>query len=123
MPGRRSGYGSDMARVLQSGTLPGSRHARRFEGREYGSNVSFFLSHNPPGTGASLHRHPYEETFIVLEGRSTFTVDGQKIDAEAGSVVVVPAGAVHGFVSSGEGWLRQVGIHPSDHVMQEDLAD
>jgi mannose-6-phosphate isomerase-like protein (cupin superfamily) len=91
----------------------------RFEGRDYGSQVSAFVSRNRPGTGAELHHHPYEETFIVLEGRSTFSVDGATVEAEAGEIVVVPAGAVHGFVSSGEGTLLQISIHPCDHVIQE----
>lgn len=108
-----------MPRLLSVADLPGSANASRFEGREHGAAVSFFLSRHPPGKGASLHRHPYEETFIVEEGSATFTVDGETIEAQAGQVIVVPAAAVHGFVSSDEGNLRQVSIHPSDHVVQE----
>jgi quercetin dioxygenase-like cupin family protein len=74
-------------------------------------------------TGPGLHRHPYEETFIVEEGRATFTVDGETIEAHAGQIVVVPAGAAHGFVSSGDDVLRQVSIHPSDHMVQEWLEE
>ena len=112
-----------MTRRLQSTDLPGSERARRFEGRDHGSTVSFFLSHNPPGTGASLHRHPYDETFIVQEGSVTFAVDGEMIEAGPGDILVVPADAVHGFVSSGEGPLRQISIHPCDDVVQESVAD
>ena len=72
----------------------------------------------PAGTRVPLHRHPYEETFIVQEGVAEFTVDAETITAEAGKVVIVPAGAAHGFASVGDG-LRQVSIHPSGHVIQE----
>jgi quercetin dioxygenase-like cupin family protein len=99
--------------------LPGSDTASRFEGKDYGSTVSFFLTHHPPGSGPALHRHPYEETFIVEEGSATFTVNGETVEARAGQIVVVPAGAAHGFVNSGDGVLRQVSIHPSDHMVQE----
>ena len=110
-----------MDRVVPFSELPGHEAVSRFEGREYGSPVSFFVSGNPPGTGATLHRHHYTEIFIIERGSATFTVDGEQIEARAGEIVVVPAGAVHGFVSSGEETLWQTGIHPSDHVIGEDL--
>ena len=112
-----------MPRPVSIANLPGSEHAARFEGADHGATVSFFISTHPPGRGARLHRHPYEETFIVEEGSATFTVDGATIEARAGHVVVVPAGAAHGFVSSGDTALRQVSIHPSERVVQEVLEE
>jgi quercetin dioxygenase-like cupin family protein len=108
-----------VARVLSATDLPGSENATRFEGRDHGATVSFFLSHHPPGTGPGLHRHPYEETFILEQGSATFTVDDETLEAEAGQIIIVPAGAAHGFVNSGNEALRQVSIHPSDHMVQE----
>ena len=105
--------------TLPVADLPGSETAVRFVGKDHGATISFFLTRHPPGTGAKLHRHPYEETFIVEEGHATFTVDGEAIEADAGQIVVVPAGAAHGFVSSGDGELRQVSIHPSEVMVQE----
>ena len=112
-----------MATVVAVDNLEGFEIARRFEGRDHGSTVSFFLTHHPPGSGPGLHRHPYEETFVIQEGRATFTADGETIDAEAGQIVVVPAGAAHRFENSGSGVLSQVSIHPCDHIVQEDLAE
>jgi hypothetical protein len=31
---------------------------RRFEGEQFGADVSFFLVDNDPGEGPDLHRHP-----------------------------------------------------------------
>ena len=112
-----------MKRTLWVTDLPGSETASRFEGREHGASVSFFLTRHPPGAGAPLHRHPYEETFIVEQGTATFTIDGEAVEAHAGQIVIDPAEAAHGFVNSGEGVLRQVSIQPSDHVVQEWLED
>ncbi len=70
-----------------------------------------------------LHRHPYGETFIVQEGLAEYTVDGETIAARDGQIVIVPAGAAHGFASVGQGVLRQVSIHPSGHVIQEWLEE
>jgi quercetin dioxygenase-like cupin family protein len=110
-----------MHNKIQLTDLPGSERARRFDGRDHGSTVSCFVSRHAPGEGPNLHRHPYEETFITLEGTVTFTVDGEEIVAQAGEIVVVPAGAAHKFKNTGDDRIRQVSIHAADHVIQEDL--
>ncbi len=112
-----------MAVVVSVADLKLSETAARFEGRDHGSPVSFFITSHPPGARVPLHRHPYAETFIVQEGLAEFTVDGETITAQAGQIVIVPADAAHGFASLGEGALRQVSIHPSDQVIQEWLED
>jgi quercetin dioxygenase-like cupin family protein len=101
--------------------LPGSERSRRFEGREHGATVSFFISRHAPGEGPVLHRHPYEETFIMQEGTVEFTVGGETIEANGGEIVVVPANTPHKFVNTGGERIRQVSIHACDHMIQEDL--
>jgi quercetin dioxygenase-like cupin family protein len=98
--------------------LPG-KLVGRFEGREHGSSVSFFIGTFDPGTGPGLHLHPYDETFIVEAGRAEFTVADQTFELEAGQIVVVPANTPHKFVS-GQGF-RLISIAPADHMVQEDL--
>lgn len=84
----------------------------RFDGHEHGASVSFFITRNKPGTGPGLHRHPYEETFIVQEGEVRFTVGEETIEATAGEIVIAPARTPHKFVNTGTSVLRQVNIHP-----------
>lgn len=103
------------------GELPGRDAARKFEGVHMGAQVSGFINRHPPGDGPQLHRHPYEETFILEQGSARFEADGETIEAVAGEIVVVPAGAAHRFTNIGEVPLRQVSIHPSERVLQEDL--
>jgi mannose-6-phosphate isomerase-like protein (cupin superfamily) len=91
--------------------LPGGENSEAFYGHEHDAQVSFFLSHNRPGTGPKLHRHPYEEIFIVQEGDVLFTVGDRTIEAGAGDIVIAPAGTPHKFVSRGE-THRQINIHP-----------
>jgi mannose-6-phosphate isomerase-like protein (cupin superfamily) len=106
MTSNRGDYAIDVDR------LPGSENASRFDGHEHGASVSFFISRNRPGTGPELHRHPYEETFIVEDGKVRFTVGEETIETTAGQIVVVPAGTPHKFVNCGQRALRQISIHP-----------
>ncbi|HEX6710549.1 MAG TPA: cupin domain-containing protein [Rubrobacter sp.] len=77
----------------------------------------------PPGSGPKLHKHPYEEVFVVQEGEATFTAGEEVIEARGGQVVVVPAGVPHRFVNSGTGRLRQVDIHVDERFVTEWLED
>jgi quercetin dioxygenase-like cupin family protein len=110
-----------MTEVVELESLRLSRRASRFEGRDHGSSISFFLVEYRRGDAVGLHRHPYDETFVVQAGEGVFSVDGEEIPASAGQVVVVPAGAAHGFRGAGDDVLRVLSVHPSDHVIQEDL--
>ena len=111
----------ELPHVISKEELP---NGNRFEGYRYGGvDVSFFLVDSPPGGGAVLHTHPYEEVFVTLEGQATFTVGDATIEVGAGQVVVAPAGVPHKFVNSGTGPLRQVDIHPSGRIRQENIPE
>jgi mannose-6-phosphate isomerase-like protein (cupin superfamily) len=113
-----------MAHVVNMDELTYSTIAHKFEGYRYGDvNVSFFLVDCPPGGGAGLHTHPYEEVFVTLEGEATFTVGDDKITVGAGQIVVAPAGVPHKFVNSGSGPLKQVDIHPSGRIQQVNIPE
>jgi quercetin dioxygenase-like cupin family protein len=95
-----------------------------FQGFRHGdAPVSFIWVDAPPGGGPRLHRHPYMEIFILLEGQATFTVGDETHEGVAGQVVVVPPGMPHKFRNSGAGQLRQVDIHTSDRFITEWLED
>ncbi len=108
--------GASVPAQIEQDDLPGP-----FEGADHGSGVSFFLARTPPGRGPSLHRHPYEETFIVHEGQITFTVDGQTIEAGPGQIVIAPPGSAHKFVNTGDARAHMTNIHPRPRMSQEDL--
>jgi quercetin dioxygenase-like cupin family protein len=95
----------------------------KFVGEPYGSGASFFHVNAEPGKGASLHRHPYPETWIVRAGQVRFTVGGEEIEAASGDVVVAMAEIPHKFTNIGTDRLELVCIHPSPQVIQEDLEE
>ncbi len=103
---------ADDIRVGDSRTL-------RFEGGRYGSSVSFFLVTSEPGQGPALHRHPYDETWSILEGEATIVVGDTTLVAGAGDTAVAPAGVWHRFTNTGTGTLRIVCIHASPVMIQE----
>lgn len=109
-----------MPTLIEVKNLPGNLIGR-FEGKDHGSSVSFFIGTFDAGTGPSLHLHPYEETFIVEAGSATFTVDDETFELRAGQIAVVRANTPHKFVS-GDGF-RLISISPFDHMKQEDLED
>lgn len=107
---------ADEIRVGETPTL-------RFEGRPYGSGISFFLVENQPGQGPGLHRHPYTETWTVLEGEATIRIGDEKLVGRAGDTAVVAADVWHGFTNTGPGTLRIMCVHDSDVMIQEWLED
>ena len=99
----------------------GTGRTRRFIGREHGADVSYFFVDNDPGEGPGLHRHPYSETWVILDGEALITIEGAQLHAVAGDTATVEAGRWHGFVNCGSGRLRVLCIHASDEMIQEFL--
>ncbi len=106
-------------KIIGIAEITESERAAVFVGREHGAHVSFFITSHRRGEGPDAHRHPYEETFLVQEGSTEFTVDGEIVEVQAGTVVVVPAGAVHSFKAASDGVTRQVNIHPVAEMVTE----
>ena len=42
--------------------------------------------------------HEYDEVYVVLEGRGTLELEGERFELDVGDSVFVPAGAEHRFV-------------------------
>ena len=113
-----------MTQVIGNDELPNNGTVYRFEGYLYGDvEISFFLSDTAPGKGPDLHKHPYEEIFVVQEGELTFTVGEDTIEVTGGQIVIAPAGAPHKFVNSGTGRVRHIDIHTSRRMITDWLEE
>ena len=109
-----------MATMVNLNDLPGGD----FEGHRYGDVASTFIwVQMKPGRGPRLHRHPYAEIFIVLEGQARYTVGDETIEASGGQVLIAPPDTPHKFVNNGSGILRQVDIHCNDRFVTEWLEE
>jgi quercetin dioxygenase-like cupin family protein len=65
----------------------------------------FMVQYEPAGT-AGPHDHPFEETYLFLEGTATATFDGHSYTLGPGDVAWAGVGCVHGFANAGDGPLR-----------------
>lgn len=94
------------------------------EGLATGSGVTVLAyGTDTVGAGPGLHVHPYDETFLVVQGRARFFVGNESIDAGAGEAVFGPAGMPHRFENLGPGRLQTIDIHHSPRWIQTDLED
>ncbi|WP_201830662.1 cupin domain-containing protein [Microvirga zambiensis] len=102
-----SGFlGVDEGRTVRLGTIdltflnPGSTHG----------DYSVCMAHSPPGSGAGLHRHPYDEWHVIIEGRWECQVGNEVRILGPGGAMFAPGGTVHGLKSLGPDPGRQIGI-------------
>ena len=109
-----------MARVIDLEDIRRSATASLFEGGPE-TPVSIFVTSYERGQAVQLHRHPYPEVFVVVDGVGTFTVGDEQVRVDAGHIVIAPAETPHAFEGAGDGVLRVVSVHPSPHVIQTDL--
>ena len=98
---------------------PPSEEVAIFQGIKHGANVSFFIVHFSPGKGPRKHHHPYEETFIILEGEVEAIVDGETEILSENQIVIIPAGTWHEFKNRSEKQVFMINIHPIPEVVTE----
>ncbi|MGN9912162.1 cupin domain-containing protein [Phytohabitans sp. LJ34] len=74
---------------------------------DLGADLStmFMVQYEPDGV-AGAHDHPFEETYLILEGATDATFDGETYRLEVGDVAWAGVGCVHGFANAGDGPVR-----------------
>jgi quercetin dioxygenase-like cupin family protein len=87
---------------------------------DLGAQLStMFMVQNDEGGGAGPHDHPFEETYMILEGVVDGVFDGEPYRLAAGDVAWAGVGCVHQFNNPGPGhvkWLEtQAPAPPARH--------
>jgi quercetin dioxygenase-like cupin family protein len=61
------------------------------------SQLCIFEQYCEPGLGAPTHLHAVEEVLTVIDGEADIWLGDERSRVKAGSSLIVPAGAWHGF--------------------------
>lgn len=69
---------------------------------------TMFMVHYDPDGQAGPHDHPFEETYVFLEGRAVGSFDGEEYDLGPGDIAFAGAGCVHAFRNAGDAPLRWI---------------
>jgi mannose-6-phosphate isomerase-like protein (cupin superfamily) len=96
-----------------------SLEGRNLRGEDHGSSISIILDHSEPGQGPRLHRHPYDETWVVHQGALVFQLGDELMEVGAGDIVIAPPEVPHKFTNQGPGRSDMVCIHASPRMITE----
>ncbi len=93
--------------VIKASAMP----TGHLEGVGYEATTSLILDHSDPGDGPRLHKHPYDESWVVIEGTVIFQAGDQQLEAGPGDIVIVAADMPHKFTNCGTEQAYLVCIH------------
>jgi mannose-6-phosphate isomerase-like protein (cupin superfamily) len=96
-----------------------ARQGSSLKGADHGATISLILDHSDPGQGPRLHRHPYDETWVVHEGSLTFQLGEARLEVGPGDIVIAPAGVAHKFTNTGPRRSDMVCIHANPTMSTE----
>ncbi|WLT32106.1 cupin domain-containing protein [Geothrix sp. PMB-07] len=64
-----------------------------------------------PGASIGEHAHPNtEDLYLILEGRGTGILNGERFPVEAGDLFLVKAGGDHGLINDSDSPLTFLGV-------------
>lgn len=89
------------------------------KGEDHGVSISLIIDESEPGQGPRLHRHAYDETWVIEEGNITFQVGEEELQAGPGDIAMIPPDVPHKFTNDGPGRSRIVCIHASPRIVGE----
>jgi quercetin dioxygenase-like cupin family protein len=90
--------------------MVGDTYTILLSGKDTAGRFCFIDMHVPAGGGPPPHRHDFEETFTILEGRLEATFRGAKRVVQAGETIHIPANAPHQFHNASSEPVRMLCI-------------
>jgi quercetin dioxygenase-like cupin family protein len=72
-----------------------------------------------PGASIGEHAHPdTEDLYLILEGRGTGLLDGERFPVSVGDLFLVKAGGTHGLINDSDGPLTFLGVLTHSNRLQ-----
>lgn len=77
------------------------------------------------GAVPAHHHVEHDEMVLILDGKGTFTIEGEAREVSAGDLLVIPRGAVHSYVHKGDGVTQVISVFsdkfdPKDRIMAQE---
>lgn len=86
----------------------------KFEGADAGVGVSFLFNEvSDAGKGPPLHKHPYDEVYIVRQGQAHVIVGDDTTEVTVGDILIIPAGTAHKVLTAGSGPTEIISVQLS----------
>ena len=82
-----------------------------------GDRMIVALMRMPAGTGAEPHSHPNEQWIYVLQGTFRARLEGRDVEVKPGSVLYVPANAVHSGGATPDGDVVFFTVKDASHSL------
>lgn len=121
-----SDNGKPIVRQPGEGWVAPSGQRIVLEGADTGGRFTLMLPRKdgwaPGESGPVAHAHPFEETFVVIEGEMTFFAGDEEITVEAGGLIHVPSMVPHTFANRGDVQAKTMVIASPpgiEHFMRE----
>jgi quercetin dioxygenase-like cupin family protein len=115
---KRAGPGEHIFDLATVNKLKGGPDYSSVEGGVVeGDRMIVALMRMPAGTGAQAHSHPNEQWIYILEGTFLGKIGDSEIEAKAGSVVYVPANAVHSGRATADGDVVFFTVKDASHSL------
>ncbi|MFL6452291.1 MAG: cupin domain-containing protein [Bryobacteraceae bacterium] len=88
---------------------PGDRYTFLITGEQTGGAYFVMEALVPPGGGPPPHIHRNEdETFYIVDGECSITIDDMTVEAKRGDFINIPRGVVHCFRNNGSVPARMI---------------
>jgi quercetin dioxygenase-like cupin family protein len=97
--------------------LPGIVHRTLAGAADGVRRVAVWEQTLAPGAATPLHRHACEEVVVVLDGRGTLEVGGERFPFGPRSTIIVPCDVTHRIVADGGGEVRLIAALSTPHVV------
>jgi len=113
---KRAGPGEHFFDLSEVNSIRGGpAYSSVFGGCVEGDRMIVALMRMPAGTGAQPHSHPNEQWIFVLEGTLVADVEGHRQTAKPGTLIYIPADAVHRASATPEGDVLFFTVKDASH--------
>lgn len=75
-----------------------------------GQHMNVFMVEFQDGGAGNTHDHPFEEAYMIVDGKAETVLDGERYSLDVGDVVWTGVGGVHAFFPTGGASVRWIEV-------------